>query len=198
STGSEAGNSDTAPSAQGRVSSGTAGVRRLTLRETWEEAKRAGPAQPGLRRQYATVFVVMVLAPVLITAWLTSRDFRPNLSEDFLFLYFSITSALAVGIWSTLILADQHGDKRVSFFPSILAIMAAILALVGAVAGPGAAAIPLDLSLGFLLVALVWMMFHATLHVLGAELRRSVEIARSGIPLGSPSPPSSPAESLKK
>ncbi len=118
---------------------------------------------------YATVFIVMVVVPTLLTLLFVGANFRPELSEGFIFVFFGITSAISIGVWSTMILAEKALDKRHLYFPFILTLSSAVIALAAAIA-PGAW-VPglLDSCVSFLLVGLVWLGLQATWHLIRAE-----------------------------
>jgi hypothetical protein len=124
---------------------------------------RLGP--PKKSHSYLLVFIVLVAAPALVSAFFVSANFRPEVTEDFRFLFFGVASAVSIGVWSTLVLSD----KRHLFFPTVLTLAAAIVALGAAIGGAGSAPVLLDTSVSFLLVGLLWMLMQATWHVIRAE-----------------------------
>lgn len=162
-----------------------AGRSVSSLRQAWSEGRRLAHLGPpsSILAEYATIFMLLVLPPLILGAYLVATSFHPLLSIDFLFLYFGISSTISVGIWSTSTLADRDGDKRMLFFPSILSILASLQALWAAVAGPKAASLPLDFSVSFMAVAMGWLVLHATAHTIGAEFRlKSAALTRANVP----------------
>jgi hypothetical protein len=107
----------------------------------------------------ATVAAIAALA----IGGLLYLSFNPTVSEDFLFLYFGITSALAVGVWSTFVLAGRH-DKSTVFVVTVLFEGAAFGALFAAVVGTGSARIPLDFSISVLIVGMLLQSYHSFTH----------------------------------
>jgi hypothetical protein len=109
--------------------------------------------------------------------------FSPSLSEEFLFLYFGITSALALGAWSTLVLAGPE-DKDSIHLLWILFGVAAIISLLAAFLGTRYARYPLDVSADALLTGIIFLFYHAYRHADQYGLGRRVEaIARKVLDL---------------
>lgn len=118
---------------------------------------------------YLAGFLVLVLAPTAIAAVFVTSNFRPSISQDFLFLYFGITSAVATAVWSTFVLAEKSLDKRHLFFPTLLLLAAAIVSLFAAISATAETPVLLDTSASFILSGLGWMGFQSVLHVIRSE-----------------------------
>jgi hypothetical protein len=89
-------------------------------------------------------------------------DFRPAITEDFLFVYLGIISGIAVAVWTVFLQTDVP-QKHLLFFVAILMISSAILALVATLIGPADTATLVDVSIAFLLAGLVWILVHTFL-----------------------------------
>lgn len=128
--------------------------------------------------EVATVVCIAVAFEVPIVLF-----FNPQLSEEFLFLYFGVASALATAVWSTLVLAGP-GDKETIHLSWTLFGGAAIASLGAALFGPKYARLPLDVSVDYLLTGIIFLFYHAYKHTDQYGLARRVEqVARRAVGL---------------
>jgi len=110
----------------------------------------------SFRLWYALIFG----APILGLSLILEVFWRPEIDENFLFLYFGIATALGVAVWSTLVLADKRDKVNFVLVLTVLFDIASISALAGAVFGPSRADPFLSLSVSSLTVGMITLFLH--------------------------------------
>ncbi len=134
----------------------------------WRAAEHARPSGRGVASSSSVVGVVVL--PYVVVGTFVFYYFHPQISIDFLFLYFGIASALAVGAWSTLVLSETK-DTAIIYVVSTTFNLAAFAALIAMVLGPSGAANVLDFSVTSLTVGMATLLYHSYTY-LGSERTR--------------------------